>query len=311
MYFASHANLSTIEPHSRLAILNRWMPAIVGARLGDYFRYVAEVQIEACRTEKGLLRCMQQLGWCDRTGAASPLGSLCARRLIALAHQAPERVVERLIQFCSKYPAAPVDSSNPGEKPGWKERRYFGEFVLRTALEWLTEQLGVEACNLLRSQRWYQQRAIGCSPPVAIWMEREANVALGQVYRGHGGRYEARYIELVNALSRSRAVEDIHLAFHLIRHSVLTHDQRDATPGEVFHDILASLVLNPRFSEGAIKAWSAMLRRCFPHFDALLVERARRAQARSIRNETVPHAQPKWDLAPNAATRWPKRRRRP
>jgi len=268
MYFVRGARDADLGPAQRLSLLQPHLRMIAGTGLGQYYRYVAEVEIERCASRDAVVDCMMALIGCELTDEAEALGQLCARILVERTHDDFESAVTAMWRFLADYPKR--------QRPEQAKRGYyFGEHVLEGFCAWVVEAKGVRALEMLREHRWYHASAHGIIGHIEIWMSREANIALGHWSHRADDHELAEYSELVESLASSRSSTDVDAAFFLIRHSAPTYGKAASHVHSRFHDILRGLVLSPRLSEELLRIYSPMLELNLPDYGTLLKQRQR------------------------------------
>lgn len=251
MYFANRADPDAIDAPRRLRLLQPHFVRIGRFGLGEYYRHVAEIQLERSADAEDIARCMLAICGCEPTGAAESLGRRCAALLIKSAagnFDDAFAAMSRFLTLCAT-----------GNERVAARFEYFPEFVVAEFCEWLIRHLDLRAFAFLYYNDWYAPDSLGCETPVSIWMEREANIALGHVFQRRRGRHRDQYAAIVEKLAESQSPHDLSIAFFLIKHSVPTYGERDPRPHPRFDEVLAALVANPLMDRNHLRRHESML----------------------------------------------------
>lgn len=132
--------------------------------------------------------------------------------------------------------------SIPGQEKGWR-RTLFREFVLNSFLRYLCRKERLNTYALLKQVHWYDDRRLRSNPVLALQKEREANIAIGALFR-----YDSKegFIKFVTELAASPSEHDRRNAFYILRHSEHISDERPIPIlDERFQPLLEKLFLDP------------------------------------------------------------------
>ena len=97
--------------------------------------------------------------------------------------------------------------------------------------------------DILESYNWYKTGKLNIHERVSLEMEREASIAFGHFYRVGCYTEETKVVifERLKRLVNSRNEKQKEIAFHMIRHTVLTGGAKKVLVSSEFHPLLRKL----------------------------------------------------------------------
>jgi hypothetical protein len=230
----------------RFALLQ---PAYAQIRPGGYaayFYYVVEQLFKQLQSTDDLALSLIYLSGCEPTGLVENLANLGLGALLSFYDAAgPDSVflarwlLDYLVEVAGEYHER---GSIPGQEKGWR-RTLFREFVLNSFLRYLCRKERLNTYTLLKQVHWYDDRRLRSNPVLALQKEREANIAIGALFR-----YDSKegFIKFVTELAASPSEHDRRNAFYILRHSEHISDERPIPIlDERFQPLLEKLFLDP------------------------------------------------------------------
>jgi hypothetical protein len=250
MYFISEALDEALAIPQRFRLLQPHFQTVQSTGLSSYYLHIARRLLRTVIDNEVMLTCMPFFSGCEVMECAPAVADLTLEVLISNVGNnltALQGVLTSYLQTMAGRSRSDRDTHKASRK--W-QRMYYREWVLAGFCRLLVNQKGLEAFHLLRGWQWYQPQRLGIGSPVALEMQREANIALGRWYQMKASPKEQKdFVKLVETLVESRDARDGINAFHLVRHTVPTAGERGVPVDPVFRDVLRTIVRDKQMSK--------------------------------------------------------------
>ena len=245
MYFVGEA-CADIETAKALSLLKAHYSAIHDAGLVDYFLFIANRLFEHEDENAAIRASLPYLSGCEVMQVTEELAAITMAALARNANVSHEpesglpTLLDLMVDYLRKSQAqAKREYEARPERISW-HRTFFREWLLFSFCHLCTRHKKLEAFALLYNQHWFDPKELDIDHPVALEMEREANIALGGEFYW---RSQA-FLDLAINLAASPDPHDRELAFHLIRHTVTTKGQIVVVLDDCFRPLLGQLFLD-------------------------------------------------------------------
>jgi uncharacterized caspase-like protein len=239
MYFIAELAEGALDAPAGLEALQPHFGKIHAAGLSGYYLYLVRRIVSAIEDNAELKACMPAFSGCEVLGCPPEIADLTIEVLSSNASADVEEVGETVIEYLQAIADATRRNYTPQKGP-WR-RSYYREWVLAGFCRLLVSTKRLGAFDDLEEWDWYDARSLRIEHPVALEMEREANIALGHFYQRASSSDRRAFVQRVGFLAESKRPLDRNLAFHLIRHTVPTDGELGVVVDDVFHEILRRL----------------------------------------------------------------------
>ncbi|HEX2079040.1 MAG TPA: trypsin-like peptidase domain-containing protein [Longimicrobium sp.] len=242
MYFLVEVRPELLDLRSRLALLQPHYGAMRDASLSRYFLFAVRRLFGAAGDNAAIAAALPGLSGCEVLGISPQLALLTAEILLENADvgvrdpdaegwsddewQAEEARALGLLGQVLGYleacgPGVDAEYARLRALPG-EQRNLFRESLLFFLLRGLADAYGVAAYGLLDRFGWYRPDPRRIHRRIAVEMQRQANITLGNEYMDMGPEERARFEELIQRLVSGGDRREREIAFYLIRHTRVT-----------------------------------------------------------------------------------------
>ncbi len=244
--FISELPGAALPISERFALLQPAYAQIEPGGYAAYFYYLVEQLFGQLQSTDDLALSLIYLSGCEPTGLAESLANLGLEALLSFYDATgPDSgflarwLLDYLVEVAGEYRER---GSIPGQEKGWR-RTLFREFVLNSFLRYLCRKERLNTYRLLKQVHWYDDLRLRVNPVLALQKEREANIAIGALFR-----YDSKegFIKFVTELAESSSEHDRRNAFYILRHSEHISEERPIPLlDERFQPLLQKLFLDP------------------------------------------------------------------
>jgi hypothetical protein len=275
VYFIGEVAAFLDAPHC-LALLQPYYAAIQKAGLSAYFLYIFEQTVARQDDNNVILASLPYLAGCEvmkltpQRELAPQLAELTMRVLAKNASDDLESLFDIVVAYLQESSEqAKAEYKEHNQTQGW-ERYFYREWLLFEFCHLLVRHRQLATFEFLYERDWYWPRQLHLDYPITLEMEREANIAIGEWYRGYGHQDDAvrSFLALVTDLLYSQEPHDRELAFHLIRHTVPTHGHEEVKVDNYFHPFLEKVFRDPHLQR-TTRRFQEVFQANLPNFDEL------------------------------------------
>lgn len=269
-YFVGEAAAEVLTTPDRTRLLSALYDELRNANLGSYFEAVVERWLRREESAETLVEAWGPLCGSEELGRTPAITAVALSSLTDLQPD-PDRVTDAVLTFLVTVTEQGLGRMNRPDG-GW-HRYFFHDWLIHHFCQWITGSEGVDAYDILVRHCWYAPDRFGrpIDRRIAGVMQREANIAIGHLYRRRDTEQEL--VELVERLTASDHRHELIHAFFLIRHTEATGGHRSVRVDAAFHDCLRSLYRNRRFPDEIAARYEPSFRVNLSDFDQLRQER--------------------------------------
>lgn len=250
LYFLRGAS-PAISTANRIKQASPYYKKIYDNGLSSFYKNTVEWIFLKDKENKNILESMPYFQGCEVMNIQKELAQITISTLIINFNNNLYKSIDYLfrylkdisqraeIEYVNRYP------KRSQRKKGVQWRYFYIEWVLYAFCQRLVKELSPEdAFNFLSENHWYDPESRGLSISISMYMEREANIALGYGYRNSSEEDKVAFIGLINRLVDSGEKKKREQAFHIIRHTVPVDDYRCSLIDEEFLKSLYTIYLD-------------------------------------------------------------------
>jgi hypothetical protein len=270
LHFLHAASPEAVDVISRLSLVHKNVTPIARFEFNHYYSYLVG-RIISRITDNGLLvSCMHLFRGSEILGTGGELAKLCRFQLFSNIgvvdtgddEEIKEEYYDMALKYIIKYLTIENEYAEYDYEKRQKEREkkhnqkekwvryFFHEFVLFEFIYFLVRGLGpVGSFYFLEQREWFRPKEFGFERQVALEMEREATIGIGQGYRAASDFHDDDMAKLITGLLASDHFGDRKLAFHIIRHTVHADKETAKEVNPQLHPFVKRIYNDPYMKE--------------------------------------------------------------
>lgn len=241
VYFAKECSSTILNTPQRIALLQPYYSHTHKDALAPYYLFILEDLLAEIRDNDTLIECILHLFGCETMGMASDLADVTLNILLKNNQEDLINILLVIIKYLQ------ISYRNKDFRKASRERidTTYREWLIHKCCRYLADKRSLDAYYDLKNNGWYDPKSLNIGSPISTEMEREANIAIGSVYRRLKATFDTQpFVDFVEKLTKSEDIKDRENAYYIIRHTEITGGEELFLVDKVFHHLLRTIYLD-------------------------------------------------------------------